>query len=181
MKKALNVILRVIGTIVWVVAFSLVTFAFALAGEGALASFIGLFLVFVLLLGFACFSAPLSLRVFTESLWKRAALSVAFAVVYFLLVWGGLSLAKTYFKDFTQAKWQKYPNQRHRMVEDLEENHGIIGLPAEEIIPLLGEPRVKSDKVYTYQIGEREYAGMWQIEFHIEDGIVVKVTKMFFE
>ena len=109
-------------------------------------------------------SLPLSFIVFTI-------LSVA--VVGCIL--GG---AKNYISDFSQEKWNNNERLRKYMIDDLEENHGIIGKTDKEIVDLLGEPIYISDAPnikYEYYVGESiidPYG--YQVEF--DNNIAVNTT-----
>ncbi|MCL2671314.1 MAG: hypothetical protein FWF10_04685 [Clostridiales bacterium] len=182
MKPIVKIILRILGTLAWVAAFLLIGFMLIIANFGPVGRVGGgVFFWILLFLGFACFSAPLTLRFFVKKHWLRVGICAGIAVLLFALLVGTAHLANAYLADFTQEKWQRYPRDRYMMLEDLKKNHDIIGMSTEEVIALLGEPNVKSDKAYTYYCSENSYSGLWQVEFQLEDSKVVGIRKFYYE
>ncbi len=119
--------------------------------------------------------------IFRKQISKHLSLPLAFIVFTILsVVFVGCILggAKNYISDFTQEKWNNNERLRKYMIDDLEQNHGIIGKTDKEIVELLGEPIYISDSLnmkYEYYVGESiidPYG--YQIEF--ENNIAVNTT-----
>jgi len=120
--------------------------------------------------------------VFRKQISKHLSLPLSFIVFTILsLVVVGCILggAKNYISDFSQEKWNNNERLRKYMIDDLEQNYGIIGKTDKEIVALLGEPIHISDDLnnkYEYYVGESiidPYG--YQIEF--ENNIAVN-TKL---
>ncbi len=78
-------------------------------------------------------------------------LSTVAAVILALLLMVG---ARSYISEFTPTKWEKNPHLRSYMLEDLENEHSIIGMRGEEIRALLGEPTDQlADGGWEYFVG----------------------------
>ncbi len=63
----------------------------------------------------------------------------------------------TYSNDFTPEKWKKYPMARFEMIDNLEEEHNLVGMTKAEISELLGEPNHISQRLYGYETYEYYY------------------------
>ncbi len=89
-----------------------------------------------------------------------------------------------YSKDFTPEKWKNYPAGRARMIDNLEEEHNLVGMGKGEIIELLGEPNYISQKEHGYETYEyyrhREYGvgGRYIVNFD-KDGMVCEAYYYF--
>jgi hypothetical protein len=61
--------------------------------------------------------------------------------------------------DFDSEKWKKWEmtesemTLRWDMIDDLQEDHELVGMTEEEIIKLLGEPDSKSSAEWAYDLG----------------------------
>ena len=103
---------------------------------------------------------------------------IVFSILSVVVVGCILGGAKNYISDFSQEKWNNNERLRKYMLDDLEQNHGIIGKTDKEIVDLLGEPIYISDEQnnkYEYYVGESiidPYG--YQIEF--ENNIAVDTT-----
>ncbi len=103
---------------------------------------------------------------------------IIFTILSVVVVGCILGGAKNYISDFSQEKWNNNERLRKYMIDDLEENHGIIGKTEKEILDLLGEPIYISDALnikYEYYVGESiidPYG--YQIEF--DNNIAVNTT-----
>ena len=91
------------------------------------------------------FSLPLSFLIFT--------------IISVVLVGSILAVAKGYISEFNEKKWSNNEGLRTYMVEDLEEEHIIVGMTDKEVLELLGEPddiwelSEKERYAYIYYIG----------------------------
>jgi len=103
---------------------------------------------------------------------------IVFSVLSVVVVSCILGGANNYISDFTQEKWNNNERLRKYMIDDLEQNYGIIGKTDKEIVNLLGEPIYISDELnnkYEYYVGESiidPYG--YQIEF--ENNIAINTT-----
>ncbi len=103
---------------------------------------------------------------------------IVFTILSVVVVGCILGGAKNYISDFSQEKWNNNERLRKYMIDDLEENHGIIGKTDKEIVDLLGEPIYISDDLnikFEYYVGEGiidPYG--YQIEF--DNNIAVNTT-----
>lgn len=103
---------------------------------------------------------------------------IVFTILSVVVVGCVLGGAKSYISDFSQEKWNNNERLRKYMIDDLEENCGIIGNTDKEIVDLLGKPIYISDTLnikYEYYVGESiidPYG--YQIEF--DNNIAVKTT-----
>ena len=103
---------------------------------------------------------------------------IVFSLLSVVVVGCILGGASIYISDFSQEKWNNNERLRKYMIDDLEQNHGIIGKTDKEIVNLLGEPIYISDELnnkYEYYVGESiidPYG--YQIEF--ENNIAVNTT-----
>ena len=103
---------------------------------------------------------------------------IVFSLLSVVVVGCILGGASNYISDFSQEKWNNNERLRKYMIDDLEQNHGIIGKTDKEIVELLGEPIYISDELnnkYEYYVGESiidPYG--YQIEF--ENNIAVNTT-----
>lgn len=62
-----------------------------------------------------------------------------------------------YISEFSQQKWDNNSLLRIHMIDDLEQEHKIIGKTEQEIIDLLGEPACIYDTnqiIYEYYVGD---------------------------
>ena len=103
---------------------------------------------------------------------------IVFTILSVVVVGCILGGAKNYISNFSQEKWNNNGRLRKYMINDLEENHGIIGKTDKEIVDLLGEPTYISDALnikYEYYVGESiiDSCG-YQIEF--DNNIAVNTT-----
>jgi len=119
--------------------------------------------------------------VFRKRISKYLSLPLAFIVFTIfsvIIVCGILVSAKHYISDFSQQKWNDNERLRKYMIDDLEENHGIIGKTDKEIVDLLGEPIYISDAPdikYEYYVGESIIDSYgYQIEF--DNNIAINTT-----
>ncbi len=119
--------------------------------------------------------------IFRKQISKHLSLPLSFIVFTILsvVVVGCILVgAKNYISDFSQEKWDNNERLRKYMIDDLEENYGIIGKTDKEIVDLLGEPIYISDDLnikYEYYVGESiidPYG--YQIEF--ENNIAVNTA-----
>ncbi len=63
----------------------------------------------------------------------------------------GYTNVTSYFREFSVEKWEKYSNERYLMIDDLRENHHMIGKNINDVIKVLGIPDEYNDKKATYQ------------------------------
>lgn len=68
---------------------------------------------------------------------------------YLVIIIGIFASSRLYFSEFSSYKWQKYPLARHLMLEDLAEEHMLIGMQRSEVLDLLGEGMVKGSGNWT--------------------------------
>ena len=123
------------------------------------------------ILTISAFLSPLYLRLFLKKKLKAALLSFAITIIFVLSSWGLLWFTESQFLEFTPEKWEQYPRQRFMMVEDLEANHGFIGMTADEVVSILGVPDLFSKDRglrYNYMLGS--------IIFNTRDGAVVSIA-----
>lgn len=83
--------------------------------------------------------------------------------------------------DFTTDKWINYPAGRGAMIDNLQEEHNMIGKTHGEIIDLLGEPETISQRLYGYETYEYYYgaaSGRYFVNFD-SNGKVSKVYNNF--
>ena len=134
-----------------------------------------------IIVGVFCFFMPFYLKKFIKFKWLRPTIFVGATIVYVAFCLGAIGGTDAYFSDFTSEKWLKYPEERYHMIEDLKENHGIIGLSYDKIIPLLGEPNIKNERAYTYYCSKGNFSGKWNLEISIENGEIIDIKKFFYE
>lgn len=54
------------------------------------------------------------------------------------------------YKEFTQEKWIKFPEQRYLMLDNLKNDFNIIDMHIDEVRKLLGNPSHSVDKYWIY-------------------------------
>ncbi|MCL2591112.1 MAG: hypothetical protein FWD67_09645 [Betaproteobacteria bacterium] len=96
--------------------------------------------VFIILPLIVLFSPFLIALACKKTLLKSFSVSVIIVIVYFIIVFILNMSLICYFQVFTKNKWVKYPDNRFLMIESLENQYNLIGMPKEEILTLLGEP-----------------------------------------
>ena len=90
---------------------------------------------------------------------------IPFAILVFLVVC--LILAACVWKyqhTFTTEKWLENPGERTKIVDNLLENHALVGMTQEEILTLLGE----DDAEYGYFSEENQ----WVYYMGMERGLI---------
>ena len=125
--------------------------------------------------------APLYLRLIIKRKWVQALVSISMAPLFIVLMLTAMWGATAYFSDFTQAKWADFPDERHLMIDDLKENHGLIGMPADQVIELLGEPGMESENTYTYPCSERDIFTRMYMRITFENGKVGSIEEFLYE
>ena len=86
-------------------------------------------------------------------------------------------------KDFNTSEWQKNPQERYQMVDDIIESQLLIGKSYKEIMLLLGEPDITFDKTQfqiVYRLGNApSFTSKKEAELVIsfKDNLVFKVTE----
>ncbi|MBO7208117.1 MAG: hypothetical protein J6V58_00090 [Clostridia bacterium] len=168
-----NIILNILCTVVLIAVWAGILFVsyflfifspmFTLLGSGILVyiSVIIYILAFVLPIVFRkriskYLSLPLSFIVFT--------------IISVVLVGSILAVAKGYISEFSQEKWGKYESLRTYMIDDLEEEYGIVGKTDKQVLELLGEPM--------YNYGFEPFA---RFEYYAGDGIDSYYYEIVFE
>ncbi len=176
-----NIILNILCTVVlligWAgilfVSFFLLVFSpmFTSLGNGILVNITAIIyiLVFVLPILFRkritkYFSLPLSFLIFT--------------IISVVLVGSILAIAKGYISDFSQEKWGKYESLRTYMIDDLEEEHGIVGKTEKEVLELLGEPMYNygNETIIRYEYYAGDGIDSYYYEIVFENGIAKDTT-----
>ncbi len=111
--------------------------------------------------------------------------SVACATIIGVLI-SGITFAgiNSYSNDFTPDKWKNYPAGRDAMIQDLEEEHNLVGMSKDEIIELLGEPNNISQFLYGYETYEYYNHHTYGVGYRYlvnfgEDGIVTSTYYTF--
>lgn len=169
-----SVVLAVINCAVWFFVGGFL-YLFDFGGYGQLyAIFLGShadLLLFVA--GFICALAPLYL-VFIKRKHIRFLTAYLIILVFIIGIAVFSATAKNYFKDFTKEKWLEYPQVRSLMLDDLTENHGIIGMDYDDVIELLGTPDGRNETVFTYYMATEKRNAMF-IEVRFLDGNVEAV------
>ena len=103
---------------------------------------------------------------------------IFFVCVLFIGLYIGANIDNS---TFSQERWERYPDMRYYMIEDLEKKHTIIGMTEEEILELLGEPTYAYTdsnpryRHYKYYIGPPEpmFSYMYEPDIYFlvfEDG-----------
>lgn len=58
------------------------------------------------------------------------------------------------FTQFNKTNWEKYPDERYKMVADFEQKYPIEELSRETVLELLGDKHMSATKnMYSYTIG----------------------------
>lgn len=185
-KKIITAIATIISFIICVVVWGVVCmFGLLISAFGGFDALIHLYsngiVIVLILIGLSLLIVPFFLKKFIKPQWARAIISAAMAFVFIVLCAAAMMSANDYFSDFTKEKWLEYPELRYMMSEGLKNNHGLIGMTAEEVIVLLGEPNVKHESVYTYYCSKKDYSGISYVEVLLEEGKAVKVRDFFLE
>lgn len=158
--------------------------------------FYGVLVVLVIiLLGILLLPAPYLMKrikffrrfKFTKKSWARVIVSF-FLIIIYIAIWAAMFVGESaYFKEFTKEKWMEFPAGRHMMLEDLKDNHGLIGASSEEVIALLGEPDSRySDEQdlkntsFTYSCSEDDFWGRTYLEISFNDGKVDMVNDFIY-
>ena len=98
-------------------------------------------------------------RLFKEYSFRKSCFCATAAVlVYAFLALGIFAAFNGYFKSFTPEKWQRFPNARYLMLDDLNRDHKLRERNKEEIIALLGTPDnpydgTDADYIIDYYVG----------------------------
>ena len=165
MKKVLVGLLYLIYLFLWfcIIGFALAVNKFGLFSvySDTYGGWIIWFGVIIAVLSLVC---PLYLRRLvkkeedaTSKELKTSGLSIALTVLFVVLSFGSYFITAMQYSDFTTQKWLDYPRQRVIMIDDLRNNHSIIGMDYEQVIHLLGTPDGVTDYgslLYSYGTGE---------------------------
>jgi len=73
---------------------------------------------------------------------KSILLSVILILSYAAIAFSMIFVVNSYFSEFSQEKWGKYPYQRYNMLEDMTDEINFMGMSKEEVIDILGNPGV---------------------------------------
>lgn len=84
-------------------------------------------------------------------IWKHKKLTIFCLIILFLF-------CRNIIKHtFSTERWKKYPENRVDMVDNLLENHDLVGMNKEEVILLLGQPTetvyFKTENNIVYYLG----------------------------
>ena len=152
-NRAENVILSVILVFFWAVIFA-ATYLVRLLSDLFRYAWGGTMPYLFALLYLLAFLIPILLRKRLNGILSMPAamvLSTITAAATALILLAGV---RTYMSDFTPTKWEKNPQLRTYMLEDLEQDHSLVGKSEEKIAALLGEPTdILSETVWEYYIG----------------------------
>ena len=157
MKKTENIITAIIYFVYFLLWCFIVSFAILVKHNGLFDVFRDAFgrwsLILGLLTAVLVMLSPTYLRKLlgcntNRRRLKISILSVTFTLAFVILSFMTFYLATLSFQKFTPEKWQMYPKERYIMIEDLKENHKIIGMEYSEVIELLGEPDALSPAGY---------------------------------
>lgn len=175
----MNIFFTVVLVLGWI-AILLVSFLVYLLSD-LVRSFGGGILVYIAVLLYV--SAVILPIIFRKRLSKHLPLPVSlivssiFSALLVVCILGG---AKRYISDFSREKWSAHERLRKYMIDDLEQDHGIVGKTDREIVALLGEPIYIGNEpqhTYEYYVGESIFDPCgYRIRF--EDHIAVS-TKLF--
>jgi len=98
---------------------------------------------------------------------------------YAFLTFGTYYSVDCYLNDFTPEKWEKYPNERYHMLENMTKEINFLGMTKEEVIEILGEPNQPYADTYNADLIDY-YVGSFSIDptmitFVFKDNKVVEV------
>lgn len=89
---------------------------------------------------------------------KSCVRAVVVVLVYAFLTVGTFFIFRGYFLSFTPEKWQRFPNKRSYMLEDLNRDYNLRERSKDEILDLLGMPNntydgTDADYIIDYYVG----------------------------
>lgn len=133
--------------------------------------------LFIFILSIFCLLTPIFLKSMKRR-WLRYLITYCIVGTFFISFFTITTVAENYFSDFTTEKWFKYPKLRNYMVDDLIENHNIIGMNENEVIELLGTPDTRNDTIFAYYMDEK-YKDAVYIEITFADGKVIYIDYVY--
>ena len=153
MKRVENVILTIVLVFFWLVILSvtfllwIVSDVFRCFGNGILPYLVGLLYILA-------FLVPILLRKRLKGILSMPATFILSTIAAAILAFFALAGARSYISEFSTTKWERNPRLRTYMIEDLETEHAVVGMQADEILELLGDPTESaSETVWEYYVG----------------------------
>lgn len=143
------------------------TFGFSSGFLGGYAALI------IFIIALVCAFSPLYLRI--KRMWLKYLIMYAITAVFIIFLFVSIAAISNYYSDFTKEKWLEYPQFRSYMLEDLKENHGLIGMDGGGVIELLGTPDSKNETRFLYYVDKQNRTSMF-IEIIFVDGNVSSAT-----
>lgn len=152
-SKTIYSILKFIYFIAWLFCIFILIFDFAFGSDSLLTIKYGKNIEAIIwCVALACALLPLPLKLMKKRKY-RYLISFLFSLTFFSFYTIETISAQKYISDFTTDKWFAHPQFRFYMIEDLRENHNVIGMNKTEVIQLLGEPNYQNDSVFSYSLG----------------------------
>lgn len=180
MKKTLLILNKILVWIVFVVLWLAIEILLLLSWFSIAVYSVGGWIPLVIVNGLLILAI-----VYCKKNKKYLRTSVACATIISALISGITFIGiNTYSNDFTPEKWKNHPSGRDAMIQDLEEEHNLVGMSKDEIMKLLGEPDNISQFLYGYETYEYYNHGEYGIGYRYlvnfdEDGIVTTTYHIF--
>ena len=123
--------------------------------------------------GLVCLIMPI---IFRKKLKPRLPLLLIISSVLSVAINATMFIATVaYLSDFTEEKWDEYPELRYCMTDSLEKKHKIVGKTEEEILELLGKPGNIADYYdYRYEYLWRESMDPYTYDIIFENGVAIR-------
>lgn len=107
--------------------------------------------------------------------YKSILISLIGIVIYLIMITIIRVSMTFYFGKFTPEKWEKYPELRGYMFDDLVKNHNIVGMSKDDAIGLLGEPE-ETDKGICYSDLGFVYSDYYDCLSYDENNIITEAN-----
>lgn len=142
-----------------------------------------LFFIFFLIIPFLFLLLPVIIRyTLDKKFYKSILYSCAVILIHLLLILGLTFGLIKYFSTFSTEKWcnNDWYGFRYLMIDDLKEQHKLVGMEKDEVYSILGEEdsefeNSQGENVICYFVNDGFLAGEYFEIFLDDDDIVTKV------
>ncbi len=171
-------VLAIIGITLMICLYSIMIQLFRFSAYNTLGGKLW-YMIYVILPLIAA-SVPIVVKYFRKYSFAKSVVCAVISIgIYATVSLGTVIAAEAYMKAFTPHKWEKYPHERHYMLDCLKQKYKFIGMKAEEVTSLLGKTETPyaqpdTDEFLEYHIGYFSIDPK-MLTFELKDGVVVEV------